>query len=96
MRKGQHCGCPTEEGILLEASLWTALMADSVDDVEVEGEREGSLVWEKPMGWLRKGNEVEGDGEGKRRLIYEGEEITERRYGWWIWRFWFESVGDSQ
>jgi len=34
------------------------------------------------MGRLRKGNEGESDGEGKERLICEGEERTE---GWYCW-----------
>jgi hypothetical protein len=34
------------EGLLLEAGLGTTLMADGMDGTEVEGEREGSLVWE--------------------------------------------------
>jgi len=60
------------------------------------------------MGRLRKGNEgegdeegkgrliCEGDGEGKGRLICEGEERTEGWYCRWMWTFRFGSVGDSR
>jgi len=52
MRKGRHLWMccwrrvVAGEGLLLEAGLGTTLMADGMDDTEVEGEREGSLVWE--------------------------------------------------